>query len=79
MFGDETIDVLKFEPEKLSRVKGISKERAIEIANEFVESGKYGQIVGFLDKFGIGPQNAEKYIKRLERMQLRRLSLTRTF
>ena len=65
MFGDETIDVLKFEPEKLSRVKGISKERAIEIANEFVEKWEVWQIVGFLDKFGIGPQNAEKVYKAL--------------
>ena len=65
MFGDETIDVLKLEPEKLSRVKGISKERAIEIANEFVEKWEVWQIVGFLDKFGIGPQNAEKVYKAL--------------
>ena len=65
MFGDDTIDVLKFEPEKLSRVKGISKERAIEIANEFVEKWEVWQIVGFLDKFGIGPQNAEKVYKAL--------------
>ena len=32
-FGEETIHIFKFEPEKLSKVKGITKERAIEIAN----------------------------------------------
>lgn len=65
MFGDETIEVLKFEPEKLSRVRGISEEKAIEISNEFVEKWEMWQIVGFLDKFGIGPQSAEKVYKAL--------------
>ena len=65
MFGDETIGVLKFEPEKLSRVRGISEEKAIEISNEFVEKWEMWQIVGFLDKFGIGPQSAEKVYKAL--------------
>ena len=60
MFGEETISIFKFEPEKLAQVKGISKERAIEIASEFIENWEVWQIVGFLDKFGIGPQNAEK-------------------
>ena len=63
MFGEETISIFKFEPEKLAQVKGISKERAIEIASEFIENWEVWQIVGFLDKFGIGPQNAEKVYK----------------
>ena len=28
-FGEETISILKFEPEKLSRIKGITKDKAI--------------------------------------------------
>ena len=50
-FKEETIHVLKFEPEKLSQIKGITKEKAIEISNEFNEKWELWQIVGFLEKF----------------------------
>ena len=63
MFGEDTINIFKFEPTKLANVKGISKEKAIEIANNFVANWEVWQIVGFLDKFGIGPQSAEKVYK----------------
>ena len=63
-FGDDTINVLKFEPEKLSTIKGISKEKAIEIGNAFIENWEVWQIVGYLEKFGIGPQNAQVIFKK---------------
>ncbi len=63
-FGDDTINVLKFEPEKLATIKGISKEKAIEIGNAFVENWEVWQIVGYLEKFGIGPQNAQIIFKK---------------
>ena len=50
-FQEETIHVLKFEPEKLSQIKGITKEKAIDISNEFNEKWELWQIVGFLEKF----------------------------
>ena len=31
MFGEDTLNVFKFEPQKLAQVKGISKDKAIEI------------------------------------------------
>lgn len=52
-FGEETISILKFEPEKLSRIKGITKDKAIAISEEFMEKWELWQIVGFLEKFGI--------------------------
>lgn len=64
-FGEDTLNVFKFEPIKLAQIKGITKERAIEIANTFIENWEVWQLVGFLDKFGIGPQNAEKIYKAL--------------
>ncbi len=64
-FGEDTLNVFKFEPEKLAQIKGITKERAVEIANTFIENWEVWQLVGFLDKFGIGPQNAEKIYKTL--------------
>ncbi len=59
-FGDETIHMLRFEPEKLARIKGITKEKAIQIGTEFVENLEVWQIVGFLERFGIGAENAKK-------------------
>ena len=64
-FGEDTLNVFKFEPNKLSQIKGITNERAIEIANTFIENWEVWQLVGFLDKFGIGPQSAEKIYKTL--------------
>jgi len=59
-FGDETIHVLKYEPERLSIISGISKEKAVEISKSFIENWEVWQIVGFLEKFGIGVESAKK-------------------
>lgn len=64
-FKEETISVLKFEPEKLTCIKGIHHEKAIQIAESFVENWELWQIVGFLEKFGIGVQNAKNVYKAL--------------
>ena len=36
-FGEETLYILKHEPQKLSNIRGISEQRAIEIGEEFNE------------------------------------------
>ena len=64
-FGQETLYVLKFEPEKLGNVKGITRSKGIEIATQFNENWELWQIVGFLEKFGIGVQNAKNVYKAL--------------
>ena len=64
-FGEETISIFKFEPEKLSKIRGITKEKAIEMANEFNENLELWQIVGFLDKFGIPASSAQSIYKKL--------------
>ena len=60
LFGEETIHVLKYEPIKLAQIRGISKEKALEISESFVENWEVWQIVGFLERFGIGAENAKK-------------------
>lgn len=64
-FKEETISVLKFEPYKLANVKGITKTKAIEIADEFNEKWELWQIVGFLERFGIANQNSKKVYEAL--------------
>ena len=59
-FGEETIHILKFEPQKLAQIKGITREKAIEISKSFIENWEVWQIVGFLERFGIGVESAKK-------------------
>lgn len=59
-FGEETIHVFKYEPERLATIRGISKEGAKEMSNQFIENWEVWQIVGFLEKFGIGAEYAKK-------------------
>ncbi len=64
-FGNDTLEVFKFYPKKLAEVKGISEDRAEEIAAEFNEKWGLWQIVEFLEKFGIGPSNSKKIYDKL--------------
>ena len=62
-FKDETIHILKYEPKKLATIKGISEKKAQEISESFVENFEMWQIVGFLERFGLGPEYAKKVYK----------------
>lgn len=64
-FGEETIHVLKFEPRRLANIKGITVDKAIQISETFIENWELWQIVGFLEKFNIGVQNAKNVYKAL--------------
>ncbi len=59
-FGQDTINVFKFEPEKLAQIKGITESKAKEMSESFIENWEVWQIVGFLERFGIGAENAKK-------------------
>lgn len=59
-FKEETMSVLRFEPQKLARVKGITEEKAVQIGVEFNEKWELWQIVNFLEKFGITATNCKK-------------------
>ena len=60
LFKEDTIDIIKNEPKKLAKIKGITKEKALEISESFIEHFEVWQIVGFLERFGIGAENAKK-------------------
>lgn len=59
-FGDDSINIFKFEPLKLAEIKGISKDKAYEIGEEFNEKWEVWQIVGFLERFGISANSSKK-------------------
>lgn len=59
-FGEDTINIFKLYPERLAEVKGISKEKAKEMSESFIENWEVWNIVGFLERFGIGAEHAQK-------------------
>ena len=64
-FGEETINILRSDYEKLAEVKGITLSKAREISESFIESQEVWKIVSFLEKFGIGIENAKKIYDKL--------------
>ena len=59
-FGDDTINIFKFEPERLAEIKGITKAKALEMSQSFLDNWEVWQIVGFLERFKIGAEHAKK-------------------
>ncbi len=64
MFGEDTLSIIENAPEKLARINGISKKKALEIGEEFVKQQGMRNIVMYLQKFGITPLSAVKIFKR---------------
>lgn len=63
-FQERTIDVIKYSPQELEQIKGINSDKALEISQSFIEHWEVWQIVGFLERFGIGAENAKKVYDR---------------
>lgn len=72
-FGEETLSILKLEPEKLAKIRGITKDKAIAIADSFNENLDLWQIVGFLDKFGIPASSAHGIYKKLGKETIQKI------
>ena len=64
-FGEETAEVLESQPERLCTIKGISYERAVEIANQFSGHKSIRDIIFSLSPYGITPDEAVEIHKTL--------------
>lgn len=53
-FGDDSIRIMREEPEKLSRIKGITAAKARQISVNMVEKGDFQELSLLLTPFGIG-------------------------
>lgn len=60
MFGEETLNVIEFSPEKLSRVRGISNHKAEIIAENFTNIKRMQRSLMFLQKYDISVNMALK-------------------
>ncbi len=54
-FGPETLDIISREPQRLSEIKGISLEKALNIGQAFNEQKGLRDVVMFLQEYGISP------------------------
>ena len=59
-FQEETINIIKYKPLELAKIKGITNKKAIEISESFIENWEVWQIVGLLERFGIGANLSKK-------------------
>lgn len=57
-FGDDTFNILQNEPELLVGIKGISKSRALEIAEDFRRRFGLREVIAALAKYGINAEEA---------------------
>ena len=63
MFGGESLNVMRDEPLKLAKIKGISEKKAIEIHDDFMRQQGVSDIVIFLNRYGINSSAAYKIYK----------------
>lgn len=62
-FGDDTFRIMEEEPERLAEIKGISNNKAMEIANQLMDKKDMRKAMMFLQKFGIAMNLATKIFK----------------
>lgn len=63
-FGEETLDVLYSQPEKLLDVPGIGQKRAQMIQESYAEQAQQREAMVFLQSYGVTPALAVKIYKR---------------
>lgn len=59
-FGTEALEIILSDPERLSEIKGISRERAIKIGESYLEIQSMQGIMMFLQQYGISTQMSVK-------------------
>jgi len=59
-FGEDTLDIIEHSPQKLSKIKGVSAQKAMEIGLAFMEIRKMQSVVMFLQGYDISTNLAVK-------------------
>ena len=62
-FGDDAIDVIENDPERLATIKGITLKKAREISGEMQRVNGIRDLMAFLGSFGVRPVDAVKVWK----------------
>ena len=53
LFGDQTLYVIENEPQRLAKVKGISEEKALEIADRYKAQAGLGEAIALLARYSV--------------------------
>lgn len=64
-FGDKALEIIANEPEKLALIKGISISKALNIGEEYAKQFNIRDIMLYLSKYKITPEEALKIYKAL--------------
>lgn len=64
-FGEDTLDVLTSEPERLTQIKGISPSKAAEIHKSYIEKRRVQETIMFLRGFSVSVETALRVHKTL--------------
>lgn len=62
-FGENTLEVLDKEPERLCAIKGITKAKALKMSDEFKKTHGIREIMLYLRSFGITPEESVRVWK----------------
>ncbi|MBQ7266545.1 MAG: ATP-dependent RecD-like DNA helicase [Firmicutes bacterium] len=63
-FGEKALEIMDKEPEKLSKVKGISMTKAVQIGEQYRSHAELRSAVLFLGQYGVTPNFALKIYKK---------------
>ncbi len=64
-FGDKSLEVIETEPERLADIRGISKDKAYKISEEYKKQFGIRDVMLFLSPFKVSPEGALKVFKAL--------------
>lgn len=64
-FGDDTLEVMQKQPERLAQIRGISKEKALAISAEIQRAFGMREVMMYLEKYHITPKESVQIWKQL--------------
>lgn len=62
-FGEDTLNIIRHNPQRLSEIKGINLDKALAIGQAFSEQSGLRDVVMFFQEFGISPVYSAKIYK----------------
>ena len=63
-FGENSLEVIEKEPERLAQVKGVTKSKAKRISEDFQQANGIKDVMARLGKYGITPEESVRIWKR---------------
>ena len=72
-FGEDTLNVIEFNPSRLTEVKGISEQKAIIIAESYIEIKKMQDTIMFLQDYDISSRMSVKIYETYHEKTLEKL------